>query len=739
MADYSDSFDPAHEQEQELLVVQSIFMDEFKRLPDEPASGGHGICKVVQLTILPCPNEPDANHCDARLLVRLEPSYPIQPPLLTVQAGDLSQSSEAVLAGLRQLLKAKVAELAGHAQLMALAEAASEFLRAHNEPPKPQGPSFHEQMVQRQRQQRQASGEDELGEEGLTERAVEEASDAPRLAEVEAELEQQARTGHPPHRNPNHNHNRNYNPNPNPNPNPNRNPSRNSNRDPSPNPNLNPKLYADPHPEQARIGQQRRAAAAKKKGGRKKGGKYRPVRPHARAGDGSDDGEAGEHAAPKLKAPGPPSPPQPPSPGRRSPVVPPAAAAAAEPPKLPTRQRSGGGGDGGGGGGGGLGASLRKLGSSFSKGVATLQEVVRRQSGGGSGGGGARASMGDSMDGEDGGEEDTDTSLRLQNRFEGLDMQQEVQQALEGPAGGRPALRPKAASRPRTRTPHLHSPPLPLTTNSRPDANPNPSPHGHPHRHLTKAGERGHSRFHNDFAIVEKLGAGGFGRVWRARNRLDGVEYAVKAIKILPGDNVTKLLREVNTLSRMHHENIVRYYQARGALHLTGLREPVYPMLQPYASQAATECIPGCNRMYPRRGSTRSRSSAPPPRIKAPSSQPPLARRPAAAAAQSAVRSRQCLGLARSRAPSRGCCRPLRPSGRAATISRTTSSSGLAAGRATRATVTGGPTGAGRQARAVARAAPRRRRRRGRARRRRRKTRRTRTRTRTERAVNEKP
>ena len=169
MADYSESFDPAHEQEQELLVVQSIFMDEFKRLPDEPASGGHGICKVVQLTILPCPNEPDANHCDARLLVRLEPSYPIQPPLLTVQAGDLSQPSEAVLAGLRSLLKAKVAELAGHAQLMALAEAASEFIRAHNEPPKPQGPSFHEQMVQRQRQQRQASGEDELGEEGLTE------------------------------------------------------------------------------------------------------------------------------------------------------------------------------------------------------------------------------------------------------------------------------------------------------------------------------------------------------------------------------------------------------------------------------------------------------------------------------------------------------------------------------------------------------------------------------------------
>ena len=278
------------------------------------------------------------------------------------------------------------------------------------------------------------------------------------------------------------------------------------------------------------------------------------MRPHARAGDGSDDSEVGEQAAaelprPKLKVP--PSPPVVP-PGRRSPVVLPAATATDEPPKLPARQRSGGGGgDGGGGGGGGLGASLRKLGSSFSKGVATLQEAVRRQSGGGGGGGGAQASMGDSMDDDDDEEEDTDASVRLQNRFEGLDMQQEVQQALEGPAGGRPGLRPKV-------------------------------------------GERGHSRFHNDFAIVEQLGAGGFGRVWRARNRLDGVEYAVKAIKILPGDNVTKLLREVNTLSRMHHENIVRYYQARACM-FPGCNR-MYRRLQPCVPQAATVCTPGVDR-----------------------------------------------------------------------------------------------------------------------------------------------
>ena len=131
----------------------------------------------------------------------------LQDPEVAAKAQEMLKDPEYMRAA-----KAKVAELAGHAQLMALADAASEFLRTHNEPPKPQGPSFHEQMVQRQRQQRQASGEDELGEEGLAERGVEEASDAPRLAEVEAELEQQARAGHPPHRD--RNPNRNPNPKP---------------------------------------------------------------------------------------------------------------------------------------------------------------------------------------------------------------------------------------------------------------------------------------------------------------------------------------------------------------------------------------------------------------------------------------------------------------------------------------------------------------------------------------------
>lgn len=49
-----------------------------------------------------------------------------------------------------------------------------------------------------------------------------------------------------------------------------------------------------------------------------------------------------------------------------------------------------------------------------------------------------------------------------------------------------------------------------------------------------------------------------------ATNRLDGRKYAIKKIKMSdqnPQMN-TKILREVATLSRLQHQNIVRYFQA---------------------------------------------------------------------------------------------------------------------------------------------------------------------------------
>lgn len=71
------------------------------------------------------------------------------------------------------------------------------------------------------------------------------------------------------------------------------------------------------------------------------------------------------------------------------------------------------------------------------------------------------------------------------------------------------------------------------------------------------------SRFRTDFVGLGQLGKGGFGRVVKVRNRVDGLIYAVKIVP-LEADPAAlkKTLREVITLSRLNHRHVVRYYQA---------------------------------------------------------------------------------------------------------------------------------------------------------------------------------
>jgi eukaryotic translation initiation factor 2-alpha kinase 4 len=79
------------------------------------------------------------------------------------------------------------------------------------------------------------------------------------------------------------------------------------------------------------------------------------------------------------------------------------------------------------------------------------------------------------------------------------------------------------------------------------------------------------SRYQADFIELGVLGRGGGGEVVKVRNRLDRRIYAVKKI-ILESERGNfaqaaaiqnrKLRREVTTISRMTHKNIVRYYQA---------------------------------------------------------------------------------------------------------------------------------------------------------------------------------
>lgn len=72
------------------------------------------------------------------------------------------------------------------------------------------------------------------------------------------------------------------------------------------------------------------------------------------------------------------------------------------------------------------------------------------------------------------------------------------------------------------------------------------------------------SRYLNEFEELAVLGKGGYGRVYKVRNKLDGQYYAIKKI-LINGATKTdcmKVLREVKVLAGLQHPNIVGYHTA---------------------------------------------------------------------------------------------------------------------------------------------------------------------------------
>lgn len=72
------------------------------------------------------------------------------------------------------------------------------------------------------------------------------------------------------------------------------------------------------------------------------------------------------------------------------------------------------------------------------------------------------------------------------------------------------------------------------------------------------------SRLLSEFETLQFLGSGGFGDVLKVRNKLDGNVYAIKRILLNSRSRQLnrKITREVKLLSRLNHENIVRYYNS---------------------------------------------------------------------------------------------------------------------------------------------------------------------------------
>nr|XP_018669174.1 eIF-2-alpha kinase GCN2 isoform X1 [Ciona intestinalis] len=72
------------------------------------------------------------------------------------------------------------------------------------------------------------------------------------------------------------------------------------------------------------------------------------------------------------------------------------------------------------------------------------------------------------------------------------------------------------------------------------------------------------SRLHSEFEKLEWLGKGGYGDVVKVKNIIDGRDYAIKRILLNPHRSLfnKKITREVKLLSRLNHENVVRYYNS---------------------------------------------------------------------------------------------------------------------------------------------------------------------------------
>ncbi|KAF2833154.1 kinase-like protein [Ophiobolus disseminans] len=92
-------------------------------------------------------------------------------------------------------------------------------------------------------------------------------------------------------------------------------------------------------------------------------------------------------------------------------------------------------------------------------------------------------------------------------------------------------------------------------------------------------------RYAREFSEFEIVGKGGYGKVYKAKHKLDGSLYAVKRIPISAAkyakiqeretDELETMLQEVRSLARFDHANIVRYHNAWLEFTTTPTEEPV--------------------------------------------------------------------------------------------------------------------------------------------------------------------
>ena len=94
-------------------------------------------------------------------------------------------------------------------------------------------------------------------------------------------------------------------------------------------------------------------------------------------------------------------------------------------------------------------------------------------------------------------------------------------------------------------------------------------------------------RLDKNFEEIEKIGQGGFGCVFKARHKIDGSCYAVKMIElqVRVTQNLMdqKVIKEVKTMMKLNHKNVVRYTTCWFQLTAGTIQEMLDKSIVPYS------------------------------------------------------------------------------------------------------------------------------------------------------------